>query len=50
VEKLKIEDRVVSNIRALNQSEKINEIAKLISGEKITDSAIISAKELLGIN
>ncbi len=50
VEKLKIDDRVVSNIRALNQSEKINEIAKLISGEKITDSAIISAKELLGIN
>ena len=36
-----------SKVRVLNQSERINEIARMISGEKITNEAINFAKNLL---
>ncbi len=49
VEKKKIGTRVVSSILKLESEEKINEVAKLLSGEDITDAAIKSAKELMGI-
>ncbi|MCX7798306.1 MAG: DNA repair protein RecN [Melioribacter sp.] len=47
VEKKKVGDRVVSSIRLLNDEEKIREVAKLISGEKITEAALTGAKELI---
>lgn len=50
VQKLKAADRVVSSIQKLNQEERIREVAKLLSGEKITDAALISARELMGID
>lgn len=34
-------------INILDENEKINEVAKLLSGEKITESSISSAKELI---
>ncbi|MCB9259569.1 MAG: DNA repair protein RecN [Ignavibacteriales bacterium] len=40
-------DRVVSLIKKLNEEEKVVEIAKLLSGEKITQSNLDAAKELL---
>ncbi len=49
VEKKKIGTRVVSSIRKLEDEEKINEVAKLLSGEDITEAAIKSAKELMGL-
>lgn len=49
VEKKTIEDRVVSSIRKLTKEEKISEVAKLLSGEDVTESAIKSAKELMGL-
>jgi len=49
VEKKKIGTRVVSSIKKLNEEEKIDEVAKLLSGEDITDAAIKSAKELMGL-
>ncbi len=49
VEKKKIGTRVVSSIRKLHDEEKINEVAKLLSGEDITEAAIKSAKELMGL-
>jgi DNA repair protein RecN (Recombination protein N) len=49
VEKKKIGSRVVSSIRQLEQEEKITEVAKLLSGEDISDAAIKSAKELMGL-
>jgi DNA repair protein RecN (Recombination protein N) len=49
VEKKTIGTRVVSSIKKLNDDEKINEVAKLLSGEDITDAAINSAKELMGL-
>lgn len=47
VEKNKINERVVSKIKLLNDDERVKEIAKLISGEVITETAIQSAKELM---
>jgi len=40
-------DRVISLIKKLNDEEKIIEIAKLISGEKVTKSNLDAAKELI---
>jgi len=48
VEKKKISDRVISSIRLLNNEDRVKEVAKLISGENISEAAINGAKELLG--
>ncbi len=47
VEKLPSNGRVLSNIRQLNDDEKIVEIAKLISGDTVTSASLESARELL---
>jgi DNA repair protein RecN (Recombination protein N) len=47
VEKKTIDDRVISSIRKLNDREKVIEVAKLLSGEKVTDASIKSAQELI---
>ncbi len=47
VEKETNEAATITKIRKLNNNEKIIEVAKLLSGEKITDSSIKSAKELM---
>ncbi|RMD50129.1 MAG: DNA repair protein RecN, partial [Ignavibacteria bacterium] len=39
--------RVISGIKKLNKEEKVREIAKLMSGEEITENALKSAKELI---
>jgi DNA repair protein RecN (Recombination protein N) len=49
VEKQTLENRVISSIKQLNDNEKVMEVAKLLSGEKITDSSIKSAKELIDL-
>ena len=36
-----------SSIRLLNEEERIEEIAKMISGEEISDSSKVLAKELI---
>lgn len=47
VEKKETDGRVVSYIRRLTEHQKIIEVAKLLSGEKVTDASIKSAKELI---
>jgi len=49
VEKLMTDKRTISRIRKLNDNERIREVAKLMSGEDITDASIKSAKELMGL-
>ncbi len=41
-------DRVVSSIKKLNDEEKIKEVAKLMSGEEITEASLKGARELMG--
>ena len=47
VQKSDIEGKTQTRIFPLNQEEKLTEIAQLLSGSKITDAAILQAKELM---
>lgn len=47
VEKQVQDNRSITRIRSLEKEERVNEIAKLIGGEKVTESALQSARELL---
>jgi DNA repair protein RecN (Recombination protein N) len=50
VEKENRDDRMVSVIKKLEKNERILEIAKLLSGDKITEASMISAREMIGTN
>jgi len=50
VEKKKAGDRVVSSIRILKGEERIKEVAKLMSGEKVTEATLNGARELMGLS
>jgi DNA repair protein RecN (Recombination protein N) len=47
VQKEKANDRVTTNVRNLNKTEKINEIARMLAGEKITDISLKHAQEMV---
>ena len=47
VEKVLNNERMISKIRVLNEDERIEEIAKILSGENITEASLKSAKELI---
>ncbi len=47
ISKSVIDNRTKANIKVLKGSDRIKEIAEMISGDKITDASIESAKELL---
>ncbi|MBL1215354.1 MAG: DNA repair protein RecN [Ignavibacteriae bacterium] len=47
VVKNQINGKTISSIRKLNNEERITEVAKLLSGDKVTDSSLESAKELI---
>lgn len=49
VEKGKQDERVVSSIRKLNTDEQVKEVAKLMSGENITEASLKGARELMGL-
>jgi DNA repair protein RecN (Recombination protein N) len=49
IEKVTQNDRVVSSIKKLPESERITEIARLLSGEKITEASLKGARELIGL-
>ena len=50
VEKRKSADRVVSSIRKLDDEKRVEEVAKLMSGEEITEAALSGARELMSIS
>ncbi|HFI0419217.1 TPA: DNA repair protein RecN [Streptococcus suis] len=47
IEKISDEHSTVSRVRLLNKEERIEEIAKMLAGDKITDAARSQAKELV---
>ena len=47
VEKHDTEDGTTSIMRRLTEEERVQEIAQMLSGENISEAAIINAKELL---
>lgn len=48
IEKFEENNRTFSKVKLLNNDESLKEIAKLFSGEELTDSSIESAKQLVG--
>ena len=49
IEKVTQNERVISSIKKLHDSERITEIACLLSGEKITEASLKSARELIDL-
>ncbi len=47
VEKKQVENRAVSYIKRLSEKERVNEIAKLLSGEELSKASLESAKQLI---
>lgn len=47
VQKKDVDDHVETNVILLDEKERINEIAKMLSGDQLTDEAILNAKSLL---
>ena len=47
VEKYLTDNRTQTNVRVLNQDERIEEIARLMSGEEINEAALMNAKALM---
>ncbi|MEQ1823232.1 MAG: DNA repair protein RecN [Fimbriimonadaceae bacterium] len=49
IEKSELGGRVQTNVRLLNRDERVEEIARMIAGETVTDVARANARELLGV-
>ena len=47
ISKNSYDDKTYTIVKSLNEQEKINEVARLLSGDDISDSFIIAAKELI---
>ena len=47
ISKKSYDDKTYTIVKSLNEQEKINEVARLLSGDDISDSFIIAAKELI---
>lgn len=47
VEKNTYDGRVVSSIKQLNEKERVREVAKLMSGENVTEASLEGARELI---
>jgi DNA repair protein RecN (Recombination protein N) len=50
VYKINNEESTVTNIKQLNDDERVIEIAKMLSGKELTEAAISNAKSLIGKN
>jgi DNA repair protein RecN (Recombination protein N) len=48
VSKVDSGNSVVTKVKILNEQERISSIAKMISGDQLTEAAIENAKELIG--
>ena len=47
IEKKVVDESTVTDIYRINDSDRENELARLISGGELTDAAIINARELI---
>ena len=47
IEKTVENDRTFTNIRGLDKEERVNELARLLGGDKVTDSVIAAAREMI---
>lgn len=47
IEKGEVDGRVVTQVASLNRDQRISEIARMLAGEEITETALANARELL---
>lgn len=50
IEKTDLNDRSVTLVKLLNEEERVKEVAKLLSGENVTEAGLNSARELISLN
>jgi len=50
VEKVEQRDRTATRIRVLSLRERVEEVAKLMSGAEITEAGLVGARELMGLS
>lgn len=50
VYKKDIEERTVTNIRELSEQERVNEVARMLSGSQLTEASLANARDLLNSN
>lgn len=48
VEKVENKQRTTSSIKKLNEDEHVHEVARLLSGEEVTEASLSGARELIG--
>jgi DNA repair protein RecN (Recombination protein N) len=48
IEKTETEGRTATRVRRLNSEERLHEIARMLAGEQVSETALAHAKELLG--
>jgi len=48
VEKSESKQRTSSTIRKLEEEERVQEVARLLSGEEVTEASLNGARELIG--
>ncbi len=47
IEKSETGGRILTNVRLLNSEERVEEIARMLAGESVTDHALANAREML---
>ena len=50
VYKKDIDERTVTNIRELSEEERVNEVARMLSGSQLTEASLANARDLLNSN
>jgi len=50
VEKVEENNNTYTRMKILEEKEKVYEVARLLSGEKVSDSSIEAAKQLIIVN
>lgn len=50
VYKKDIDERTVTNIRELSEEERVNEVARMLSGSQLTEASLANARDLLNNN
>ena len=48
IEKGEVDGRVVTQVVGLDRDQRISEIARMLAGEEITETAMANARELIG--
>lgn len=48
IEKVEAEGRVITQVASLNRDQRITEVARMLAGEEVTETALANARELIG--